>query len=47
MTKNKAETVVRELFTLAGITINGVQPYDIEVLAAKSTSSFSPVLFPA
>ncbi len=31
MTKNKAETVVRELFTLAGITINGVQPYDIEV----------------
>ncbi len=31
MTRNKAEVVVRELFTLAGITINGDQPYDIEV----------------
>ncbi|MBU0529720.1 cyclopropane fatty acyl phospholipid synthase [bacterium] len=31
MTKNKAEVIVRELFALAGITINGNQPYDIEV----------------
>lgn len=31
MAKNKAEVIVRELFTLAGITINGGQPYDIEV----------------
>ena len=31
MAKNKAETVVQELLTIAGITINGGQPYDIEV----------------
>ena len=31
MSKSKAETVVRELLTFAGITINGAQPYDIEV----------------
>lgn len=31
MAKNKAESVVRELLTLAGITINGDQPYDVEV----------------
>ncbi|MCK5136775.1 MAG: class I SAM-dependent methyltransferase [Bacteroidales bacterium] len=31
MAKNKAENVVRELLTFAGITINGGQPYDIEV----------------
>lgn len=31
MAKNRAETVVRELFDLAGITINGGQPYDIKV----------------
>ena len=31
MAKNKAEVIVRELFTLAGITINGDQPYDIKV----------------
>ena len=31
MTKSRAETVVRELLALAGITINGVRPYDIEV----------------
>lgn len=31
MSNNKAEVVVRELLTLAGITINGSQPFDIEV----------------
>ena len=31
MATNRAELVVRELFDLAGITINGGRPYDIEV----------------
>jgi hypothetical protein len=44
MAENKAETVVRELLTLAGITINGGQPYDIEV---HNDALFKRVVCPA
>ena len=41
MAKNRAETVIRELFGLAGITINGGRPYDIQV---HNDALFSRVL---
>ncbi|MEN8229298.1 MAG: cyclopropane fatty acyl phospholipid synthase [Bacteroidota bacterium] len=41
MAKNRAETIVRELLALAGITINGDRPYDIQV---HNDALFSRVL---